>query len=100
MVISATLVSARKVGAPIAAGSGQEGSDAVFEKEAVVEEGLLSVREAARFLSVSRSTLYELMESGQLHYVKLGRARRIPRRAVLALAARNLRGGWRVDEVA
>lgn len=66
----------------------------------MVEEGLLSVREAARFLSVSRSTLYELMESGQLHYVKLGRARRIPRRAVLELAARNLRGGWRVDEVA
>lgn len=72
----------------------------MFEKKAVVEEGLLSVREAARFLSVSRSTLYELMESGQLYYVKIGRARRIPRRAVLELAARNLRGGWRVQEVA
>lgn len=64
------------------------------EQSEVVAAGLMSVEEAARFLSVSRSTLYELMESGRLVYVKLGRARRIPRRAVVALAAANLRGGW------
>lgn len=63
----------------------------------LVAEGLLSVGEAARFLSLSRSTLYELMESGRLVYVKLGRARRIPRRAVVALAASHLRGGWQRD---
>ena len=72
----------------------------MFDREDVVVEGLLSVAEAARFLSVSRSTLYELMESGQLYYVKIGRARRIPRRALLDLAARNLRGGWQLGEVA
>lgn len=69
-------------------GNATEGADDL------VAEGLLSVGEAARFLSLSRSTLYELMESGRLVYVKLGRARRIPRRAVVALATSNLRGGW------
>ena len=64
----------------------------------MVGAGLMSVQEAARFLSVSRSTLYELMESGRLVYVKLGRARRIPRRAVVGLAAGNLRGGWHREE--
>lgn len=63
----------------------------------LVAEGLLSVGEAARFLSLSRTTLYELMESGRLVYVKLGRARRIPRRAVIALATSNLRGGWQQE---
>jgi excisionase family DNA binding protein len=61
----------------------------------VVADGLMAVAEAAKFLSLSRSTLYELMDEGRLQYVKLGRARRIPRRAVRELAAANLRGGWR-----
>lgn len=61
----------------------------------LVADGLMLVLEAARFLKVSRSTVYELMDTGLLVYVKLGRARRIPRRAVVELAAANLRGGWR-----
>lgn len=63
----------------------------------VVADGLMSVADTARFLSVSRSMLYEFMESGRLVYVKLGRARRIPRRAVVALAAANLCGGWKQE---
>lgn len=66
----------------------------MWNADEVVADGLLSVREAARFLGISRSTLYELMESGRLQYVKLGRARRVPRRALVALAAGNLLGGW------
>jgi excisionase family DNA binding protein len=65
--------------------------------EELVAEGLLSIAEAVRFLRISRSTLYELMESGRLQYVKLGRSRRVPRRALVALAAGNLRGGWRSE---
>jgi excisionase family DNA binding protein len=61
----------------------------------LVAEGLLTVQEAADFLSVSRSKLYELMDHGELEFVKIGRSRRIPRRAVVALAASNLHGGWR-----
>ena len=60
---------------------------------ALVEDGLLKVRQAAAFLGISRSTVYVLMNEGQLAYVKLGKSRRIPRRAVVELAARELRGG-------
>ena len=38
---------------------------------------LATISEVARYLAVSRSTVYQLMESGQLPYVKLGRCRRI-----------------------
>jgi len=61
----------------------------------LVAEGLVTVQVAARFLSVSRSKLYEMMNLGELQYVKLGRARRVPRRALVDLAASRLRGGWR-----
>lgn len=62
-------------------------------KTDLVADGLLSVEEACAFLSVGRSTLYELMDRGELPFTKIGRSRRIPRRAVVELAARNLRGG-------
>ena len=68
------------------------------EKRDVVEEGLTTVAEAARFLCISRSSLYALMDAGGLVYVKLGRARRIPRRALVDLAADNLTGGWKQGE--
>jgi excisionase family DNA binding protein len=45
------------------------------QREAI---SLLTVRDAARLLALSRSTLYNLMERGALAYVKIGRARRIP----------------------
>ena len=48
----------------------------------LVADGLLSVVDAARFLSVSRSKLYEMMDA-------------VPRRAVVELAAGGLRGGHR-----
>ncbi len=64
--------------------------------EELVADGLLTVPEAASFLRLSRSNLYALMERGELRFVKIGRSRRIPRRAVIALAASGLRGGVRV----
>ena len=64
--------------------------------EDLVAEGLLTIVETAEFLSISRSKLYELMDTGELQFVKLGRSRRVPRRAVVELAARGLRGGSRV----
>jgi excisionase family DNA binding protein len=59
----------------------------------LVGDGLMRVPEAAQFLSVSRSTVYQLMDEGALCFVKIGRCRRIPRRAVIKLAAAELRGG-------
>jgi len=65
------------------------------EREALCRDGLMAVKEAAGFLGLSRSKLYELMDNGQLPYVKIGRSRRVPRQAVVELAARGLQGGYR-----
>ena len=47
--------------------------------------GLRSVGAVAQFLAISRSKVYQLMESGQLPYVKLGKSRRVRWEDVLAL---------------
>ena len=65
---------------------------------ALVEDGLVKVPEAAAFLRLSRSNLYAMMERGELPFVKIGRSRRIPRRALVQLAARGIRGGVKLGE--
>jgi excisionase family DNA binding protein len=59
-------------------------------KTQVVTEGLVTLAEAGKFLGLSRATLYVLMDKGELQYCKIGGSRRIPRRALFALAARCL----------
>ena len=49
------------------------------DREALCGDGLLTVREAAEFLSISRSKLYEMMDNGELNFVKLGRCVRYRR---------------------
>jgi excisionase family DNA binding protein len=56
------------------------------EKEKLVAEGMWTVPQAAKFLGISRSKVYTMMDSGQLSYLKLGSSRRIPRNAVIGLA--------------
>lgn len=48
------------------------------DKDYVVTPVLYSVEEAAEALRLSRSTLYELIRSGQLRSVKFGRRRLVP----------------------
>ena len=43
---------------------------------------LLTVRETAERLSLSKQTVYVLINSGQLRSVSIGRARRIPESAI------------------
>jgi excisionase family DNA binding protein len=65
------------------------------DSEGVVDlcsEGLDTVNDAAKFTGLSRSKLYALMDAGALCYVKIGRCRRIPHRALVQLATSNLRG--------
>lgn len=57
----------------------------------LVEDGLVTVAEAAGFLGVSKSMVYLLMERGELPYAKFGRARRVPRRGLVAIASRSVR---------
>ncbi len=56
----------------------------------LINDGLERISEAARFLGVSRSYIYRLMRSGVLPFVKLGKSRRLPIRAVRMLAADHL----------
>lgn len=56
----------------------------------MVEDGLATLAEAQEFTRLSRSDLYARMTRGELLYVKLGRRRLIPRRALLDFAASHL----------
>jgi excisionase family DNA binding protein len=49
---------------------------------------LVRVEEAARLLSLSRSTIYEMLDAGELPSVRRGAARRIPTAALRAWVAR------------
>jgi excisionase family DNA binding protein len=52
---------------------------------------LVRVEEAARLLSLSRSMIYEMMNSGELPYVRCGTARRIPVAEIHAWISSQLR---------
>ena len=43
-----------------------------------MEPGLVRIDEAAKYLSIGRSTLYELIAEGSVPTVHIGRAVRIP----------------------
>lgn len=62
-------------------------------RQQLVGDGLTNVREAAAFLGLGRTKVYNLMDTGQLPWVKIGTARRIPRRALIDYATRGLRWG-------
>ena len=53
---------------------------------------LVRVEVAARLLSLSRSTVYEMLASGELPSVRRGAARRIPVTAIQAWVAANVSG--------
>lgn len=52
--------------------------------------GLMTIPQAADFLSISRGLVYQLLRRGELPSVKIGRLRRIPRNAVVRYAAKRL----------
>jgi excisionase family DNA binding protein len=60
------------------------------KSHALLVDGLDKIPEVSRFLKVSVSQVYALMQEGELPFVKIGKSRRIPHRAVLDLVARNL----------
>jgi excisionase family DNA binding protein len=61
-------------------------------KPELTADGFADLHEAAAFLSVSRSSIYKLMDASELPYAKFGKARRIPWRALREYAARCLVG--------
>lgn len=62
----------------------------------ILRDGVLTVRAAGEFTGWSVASLYAAMERGELQFVKLGRSRRIPKRALVDFMARNLQGGWAI----
>jgi len=48
---------------------------------------LLTVNEACAMLRISRPTMYQLLNSGRVGSIQIGRARRIPRSELERLAA-------------
>ena len=62
----------------------------VQDTEELVSEGFATVAEAAKFFSLGRSKVYALMDAGELTYGKIGKARRIPWRAIRAFARDSL----------
>jgi excisionase family DNA binding protein len=61
-------------------------------KAELIGDKFVTVNEVSDYLGVARSTLYRLMDSGELAYAKIGRSRRIPLAAARKLAADSLRG--------
>ena len=62
----------------------------ISQQQELVAEGLQRISESAKFLGISRSFVYRLINSGVLPTVRIGRSRRIPIRAVRELAAANV----------
>lgn len=58
-----------------------------------MEKALLTVSEAARRLSLGRATAYRLVQTGELPSVRVGRAVRVPVRALDAWVSARTSGG-------
>ena len=64
----------------------------------LLNDGLERVTDAARFLGVSRTQIYKMIDDGVLPYVTIGKTRKIPIRAVRDLAVNRLVINPPVDE--
>ncbi|MEU6967399.1 helix-turn-helix domain-containing protein [Kitasatospora aureofaciens] len=51
----------------------------------------LTVEEAARRLSIGRTTMYALIKGGEIETIPIGRARRVPAEAVVEFARARMR---------
>jgi excisionase family DNA binding protein len=60
------------------------------ERRSAAEPLLVRVDEAARLLSLSRSTVYEMLDAGERPSVRRGAARRIPVAALRAWVDRQM----------
>lgn len=58
-----------------------------------IEPLLVRVEEAARILALSRSTIYQMLDSGELPSIRRGTARRIPTAALREWVAQNTQQG-------
>jgi excisionase family DNA binding protein len=57
-----------------------------FQHVDLLAEGLLSIKEAATFLRIGRTKVYDLMDAQDLPYIKIGKVRRVPKVALKLFA--------------
>ena len=65
---------------------------AASPQDGLVRDGFAEVAEAQAYLRLSRSTIYTLMDRGELPFARFGRTRRIPWRSLRDYAAARLVG--------
>lgn len=58
--------------------------------ESLVADGAVTVRQAAAFTGLGKTALYDAMDAGRLAYLKVGKRRLIPRRALVKWLAAGL----------
>jgi excisionase family DNA binding protein len=58
----------------------------------VLDGGLVKISEAAEMLRLSRSKVYQLMDAGQIPYLKMGKNRRIARQSLTDYVKRSMVG--------
>jgi excisionase family DNA binding protein len=66
-----------------------EPKKAETQGEELIDGGLERIGATARLLNVSRSTVYQLIDTRKLPSVRIGKCRRVPRNAILEYVARN-----------
>ncbi len=69
-------------------GWASDGLLGAMEDESLVPPLLLTVRQAATLLAVSRSKAYELIAAGELEVVHIGRSARVPYAAAVRYVER------------
>lgn len=65
--------------------------DDYYPSEGLFDDGVLKVKNAAKFLDVDRTTIYRLMESGRLPYSMGVGGRKIPKRALVIFMEQGMR---------
>lgn len=70
----------------------QEGRITKSVPDSCFAHGLLTVKGAAEYLKVSRTTLYSLMDRGLLPYTMVGNSRRILKRHIIDMLNSGMRG--------
>lgn len=62
-----------------------------------MEKILLNTQEVSKVLGIGRTKVYELINSGDLHRVKIGNSTRIPRGSIEAFLAERGCGDYMLD---
>lgn len=61
-------------------------------KDRLIAQGFMTPKEIKQFLKISQSAVYDLIHTGSLPHVPVGRVKRVPRQAVLDYLREQMQG--------